>query len=164
MTREPKQLVMAAARSGGNPNDAVVALDERGVHWGPALMRVLEGRYCLQLSQLPAGTSGGDATALLDWDRAVDAEGVASTPGVSPGLHALQKGSPGSNGSCEFDADGTTAWVLVVPAPEFQRLDAAWKQQAVSIADLERGGISLATATTVRHAVLADLAATVAAP
>ena len=157
LTREPKEPVIAAARAGGNPSDAVVLRDEKGVHLGPALNRVLEGRYCFRFSSLPLGRSQ-PSTLTLDWDRSVDAEGVAQAPALQPGLYALEKGVAGAGNDCRLDMDAPPAWVLVAQAGDFNRLSAEWKQQASAIAQLEQSGASLAAVTTVRHTVLAHLA------
>ena len=91
--REPKEPVIAAARAGGNPSDAVVLQREGGVHLGPALTRVLEGRYCFRLSSLPLGGSP-PTSVTLDWDRVVDADGVAKAPSLRPGLTRSKRVRP----------------------------------------------------------------------
>ena len=160
LTREPKEAVVAAARVGGNPSDGVVLQREGAVHLSPALTRVLEGHYCFLLAPLPL-TASQPAHVTLDWDRAVDAEGVARAPSLQPGLYALRKGSPRAGDECQLDTDAPPAWVLVAPTSDFPRLNAEWKQQAGAIASLEQSGASLAAVTTFRHAVLAQLAGSV---
>jgi hypothetical protein len=156
LTREPRQPVLAAARAGGDPNDAVLRLDPPRLHLGPALTRVLEGRYCFLLGGLPS-SSTSPATVTLDWDRAVDSEGVSQATGVAPGLYSLQKGTP-MGGSCQADTDGTTAWVLIAGSDGFASLDTIWMEQSAIAADLERSGASRSAVATVRHAALAALA------
>ena len=159
LTREPRQPVLAAARAGGDPNDAVVRLDSPRVHLGPALTRVLEGRYCFLLDDLPASTTT-PTMMTLDWDRAIDSQGITTAPGVAPGLYRLQKGTA-TDGACRADPDGAAAWVLIASAESFARLDSLWKEQAAVAADLERSGASRSTVTTVRHGALAALAETI---
>jgi len=158
LTREPRQPVMAAARAGGDPNDAVLLLDSRGLHLGPALMRVLEGNYCFVLNPLTVTSAGTPKTVILDWDRAIDAEGIAAASGVTPGLYRLVKGIPTAGGTCETDKEGVPAWVLLTTAPDFASATASWKSQSDVAADLERNGASRATVSTIRHAALAGLA------
>jgi hypothetical protein len=157
LTREPREPVLAAARAGGDPNDAVLLLDERGVHWGPALARVLEGKYCLRLEPVPSSATP-PRSVTIDWDRALDSEGVGAAAGVQPGLYSLQKGTPAIGGACQADTDGTTAWVLIASGKEFPTLNATWKEQAAVAADLERSGATRSSVTAVRHTALAGLA------
>ena len=160
--RQLRQPIVAAARAGGNPNDAVVVKDSKGIHFGPSLSRVLEGTYCLSLTPLPQGT----ATSLsIQWDRAVDAEGLVTADRVAPGLYQLEKGSapPGPSG-CTADSDGAAAWVLVADAGQFPRLDTAWRSQLPAIAELEQAGVGRSTVDTVRHGVLAALAEALGRP
>jgi hypothetical protein len=160
LTREPKEPQTLGVRGGGNPNDAVLLTDAKGVHWGPALNRVLEGKYCFLLAPLPAGPGGAFT---LDWDRAIDAEGTgaslkgASLKGVAPGVYRLQKGS-GTAASCKPDAEGSVAWVAIADAARYPKLNTAWKQQVAKFAELEDAGVSVAVVTTLRHAALAQLA------
>lgn len=156
--REPVEAVIAAARAGGNPTDAVVLLDARGVHWGPTLTRVLEGRSCFRLSALPARSPNQSRSFELDWDRAIDSEGIAPIAGMTPGLYAFEKGDSTVGGTCARDPDATPAWVLVAPGSDFERLTAEWKQRAASIGQLEASGAGLSVITAARHGALADLA------
>ena len=149
--------VIAAARAGGNPSDAVLLQDARGVHWGAALTRILEGRVCFRLMPLPE-SSNRALTFAFDWDRAVDAEGISSVPAVAPGLYTLEKGVAGAGGACQRDPEAVPAWVLVVQGADFARLNPEWQQRLTSIDDLERAGATLAAVTTIRQAALADLA------
>lgn len=147
--RAPQTL---GVRSGGNPNDAIVLASGNAVHWGPALTRVLEGRYCFRLASLPAG--GAARTFTLEWDRATDREGIAPMPNLPPGVYSLEKGKS----DCRFDdPDSAAAWVLVAPDADFGRVDAQWKAYAASIRQLEQSGTSPAVLSTVRHAVLSAL-------
>lgn len=158
LSREPKSPETAAARAGGNPSDAVVLQTPEGIHWGPALQRVLEGRYCFRLSQLPVRTTGFTKTFTLDWDRSLEAEGIAQIRDLMPGAYALEKGTPGPNESCRMDPEGVAAWVVVTPEPDFRRVSAEWKDDSVWLAQLERSGASRSTVMTIRHAILAGLA------
>lgn len=158
VTRQPVLPVIAAVRAGGNAADAVLLQDARGVHWGPALSRVLEGRSCFRLASLPEGPSSRVATFTLDWDRSVDPEGILRVPNVFPGLFALEKGTAGANGSCNRDPDAFAAWVLIVPSADFARVGAEFSEQRKSIAALEQSGLSLGAAANIRHAGLAYLA------
>jgi hypothetical protein len=155
--REARDPIIAAARAGGNPGDAVVLQDDRGVHWGPALSRVLEGRYCFRVTPLPAAAATA-TTFVLDWDRSRDRDGVAPVPGLAPGLYALQKGRGDNSAACEPDPDSTTAWVLVAPGADFERINTGWRNQTIAIAELEASGADAAVVRTIRHAVLSGLA------
>jgi len=155
--REAREPVVAAARAGGNPADAVLLLGERGVHFGPSMSRVLEGRYCLQLSSLSGANS---RSIVLDWDRALDSEGVANAPGLVPGLYQIRKGPQGDAGSCVPDTDGTSAWILIASANDFQRVNGIWTENAPAATALERSGAAASAVTAVRHALLAGLAET----
>jgi hypothetical protein len=155
--RRPIPPVIAAARAGGNPSDAVLLQDARGVHWGGALTRVLEGRVCFLLNLLPE-SSNRALTFAFEWDRAVDAEGISAVQGVTPGLYALEKGAAGVADACQRDPDAVPAWVLIVQAGDFGRVNSEWQQRLASIDDLDRSGATLAAVTTIRQAALADLA------
>ena len=155
--REPKQLVVAAARAGGNLSDAVLVQDARGVHWGPALSRVLEGRYCLRLASLTTSGSEQSGSVTIEWDRAVDPEGVAQAA-LKPGLYRAEKGTPAAGGTCQVDADGLPAWLLLTSANEFESVNAKWKQYQQSAGELERANAAPAIIATFRHAALASMA------
>jgi hypothetical protein len=156
-TREPSLPVIAAARAGGGPSDAVLLQDARGIHWGPALNRVLEGRSCFRLSPLPEKPNA-TITFAIDWDRAVDPAGVVRVPDVAAGLYALEKGTAATTGNCGRDPDAAAAWVLIVSAADFARLNGEWGEQRKSIAALEQEGLSPAATMNIRHAALAYLA------
>jgi hypothetical protein len=158
--RQPVLPVVAAARAGGNPSNAVLVQDALGIHWGPALTRVLEGRICFRLSSLPEGPSSRTVTFPLDWDRGIDAEGALQLPGVSAGLYALEKGDAGANGGCDRDPDAVPAWVLIVPATEFSALAAEWKQRQAAIDELEALELGPEAMTNIRRAALAHLGRT----
>jgi hypothetical protein len=153
-TREARAPIIAAARAGGNPGDSVLLLDDRGVHWGPALTRVLEGRYCFRMAPLPANQRK-PTTFALNWDRAVDPEAAVALSGVGPGLYSFEKGR---DGTCDADPDAVPAWVLISPAADFQRLNALWRNQAPKFAELEAAELELSTVRTLRRAVLSTLA------
>jgi hypothetical protein len=154
--REPASPQTLSARSGGNPSDAVVRQSAKGVHWGPALARVLEGRYCFLVSRLPGGAAA--ASFVLMWDRAVDAEGIAAVPGLAPGLYSIEKGAPQAGGRCEADADGGTAWTLVTPEARFGPINEGWSDGLARIEKLERSGTPRLALEAARHGVLAALA------
>jgi hypothetical protein len=154
MGHEPKDAPTLGVRGGGNPSEAVLVQTIQGVHWGPALNRVLEGRYCFRLSSLPAGPS---KTFTLDWDRSVASEGIASVPGLTPGLYSLDKGSR-PDGSCDFDPDATPAWVIVASERDFKRVGEQWKESAAWFQQIEQSGAGPAVVVTAHHAALAFLA------
>lgn len=156
--RELQKPVTLGVRGGGNPVDSVVLSDARGVHWAPALRRVLEGAICFRLSLLPDGPV---QTVQLNWDRTVDAEGLAA--GLRPGAYRVRKGVPAA-GACKLDEDGTAAWVVVAPAAKFPALEADWKRQGVNFEQLIAEGASPSVVSIVRHAVLAGYAETVERP
>jgi hypothetical protein len=158
LTREPEEHIIAAARAGGNPTDAVILQDERGLHLGPALTRILEGRVCVRLSSVPDSGSRAPRVLSLDWDRSVDADGIARSERLTPGLYTLEKGNPDPGTGCPADPDAAPVWVLVAPRADFDRLSAAWKQQAPTLADIEHAGVGAPVVRTVRHGVLAWLA------
>ncbi|MCU1339242.1 MAG: hypothetical protein JWO19_4823 [Bryobacterales bacterium] len=154
--RQPKDPVTLGVRSGGNASDALVLQNAQGIHWGPALNRILEGRHCFRLSSIPA--AGPVLTFSVDWDRSLDPEGVARVPMASAGLYEIVKGVPGSGGNCPADPDAAAAWVLVAPEPDFPRISADWKNDAAWFSQLEQSGSDPSVVATVRHAVLAYLA------
>jgi hypothetical protein len=152
LRHERKTPQTLGVRAGGNPNDAVVLATAAAVHWGPALLRVLEGRYCFRVAPLPDGAA---RTFTLDWDRSSDNRGLSPGFILPPGVYSLEK----ANSDCRFDdPDRTPAWVVVAPEAEFSHVDAEWKAYALSIRKLEQDGASPAVVSTVRHAVLATLA------
>jgi hypothetical protein len=155
--REPREPVIAVARAGGNPVDAVLLTEARGVHWGPALTRVLEGRHCFRLTSLPANPKTAATSFSLDWDRSIDAAGVQAVPGVGPGLYMLEKGRA-SAGACEPDADGMPSWVLIASAASHDQLSAAWREENDALSKVETEEVDVATMRAMRHAVLAVLA------
>ncbi|HEV2199414.1 MAG TPA: hypothetical protein VGR73_06315 [Bryobacteraceae bacterium] len=154
-TREPREMAALGVRGGGNPSDAVLLMDAKGVHWGAALARVLEGRYCLRLTPLPSGPA---RAVTIDWDRATDAEGIAPAAGIVAGIYSLDKGMPGATGACSVESDARAAWVVIAPEAQFNRMNPGWKQQSAEIAQLERSAAGPDIAATLRHAVLASLA------
>jgi hypothetical protein len=139
----------------GGPADAVVLLDDKGVHWAPALAGVLEGNYCLSLGTLPA--SAQTWTTELRWDRARDAEGLATVRGLEPGLYSLRKGPAGGPG-CRPDQNEDAGWVLIARSPRFSELDSEWRTYAASVDELEGSGVSPSLIATLRRAALAGLA------
>lgn len=155
MTREPREITTLGVRGGGNPADALLLMDAKGVHWGPALARVLEGHYCLRLTPLPTGTA---RVLTIDWDRATDAEGIVRAPGVVAGIYSLDKGTPGGAGACAVESDAKAAWVVIAGEAQFNRENPGWKQRSAEIAQLERSDAGPDAAATLRHALLASLA------
>ena len=155
--REPREPIVAVARAGGNPVDAVLLAEGRGVQWGPALMRVLEGRHCFRLTSLPANPGARSVSFTLDWDRTLDATAVQSVPGLASGLYLLEKG-PASAGACQPDADGVPSWVLISAANSFAQLNATWQAENEALTKLETEDVDVASIRAMRHAVLAALA------
>ena len=151
--RDPKPAAIAAARAMGEPVDAVVLLDEKGVHFAPALAGVLEGSYCLTLGTLP--TSGKTWTTTLQWDRRREPEGIATVSGLPPGLYSLRK-SPAGAADCQPDANDA-GWVLVATSAQFPQLVAEWDVYAASIEELEQSGVSPTLIATLRRAALSGL-------
>ncbi len=156
---EPEEPATLGVRGGGNPSDAVVLQDSRGLHWGPALTRVLEGRYCFRLKPLPVKSSGAPQQFTIDWDRSVESEGLAPLPNLAPGLYSLGKGTPGASGACTVDSDGTAAWVVVAGEPAFEKLNQQWKAEQTELDRMQRSGASLPVVVALRHAALAALIA-----
>lgn len=162
-TRQPKAPILAVARAGGNPVDAVVRQAPDGVHWAPALNRILEGDYCFRVSHLPVEDNRRAQTFTIHWDRTVEPEGVAATLNLTPGLYLIEKGTPSADRACMLDPDATPAWVLVVPQAAFDRMNTEWKDNLARLAQLERSGAPISVVSTVRHALLASLADTIEA-
>jgi hypothetical protein len=158
LRREPKEGVTLGVRSGGNPADAVLLQNAQGVHWGPALNRVIEGSYCLRLNPLPAPARPAPQVFPLAWDRDTDPEGVGQPRSLLPGLYTLDKGAPGAGGACNVDPDETAAWVLIAVETQFAQLNAQWKERATDLAQLERAGVPPSVMANLRHAILAALA------
>ena len=115
---EPVPVSVLGVRGVGDPNDAVLLRDDDAVHWGPALKGVSEGEYCLQLRALPQTGSETIVTLNLDWDRTSDPEGIAKAANTAPGLHLLEKGTPGLEGTCSVSSEQTPAWVLIAGEPD----------------------------------------------
>jgi len=157
-SRQPRSPIFAAARAGGNPNDAVLRQEGESVHFGPALTRVLEGQYCLRIRELPVESSAPPRVVTLTWDRAVEPEGMASVPGLRPGLYTLEVGAPESGGACRVDAEQVPAWVLTAPDSSYGNVNRQWRDALPGLAELDRGGASQALLITLRHAALATLA------
>ena len=154
--RSQTLFVNAAVRGGREPNDAVLFEDAQGVHWGPALKRVLEGEYCFRLTRLPPAGARPQVFS-LKWDRRKDPEGVMAVPGATPGTYTLEKGAPDGSG-CRVDADAAPAWILIARAPDFSRIEAQWKQDSAWTDRLDESGASQLVVVTVRRALLASLA------
>ncbi len=150
--REPQGYVTAAARAANIPNDALLLSDSQGVHWGSALRRVLEGRYCITLKRL--GAQAKPISFAINWDSSVDPEGAVLVPGLQPGGYSLEKGQPDT---CKADSDIPPAWIVVTPQPQFGKLNGDWLRttdELEKLADVSSPGAIL----TARHAYLAGLA------
>lgn len=154
---EPEEPATLGVRGGGNPSDAVVLQDSKGVHWGPALTRVLEGRYCFRVEALPLQSPGQPHQFALDWDRSVEGEGLAQVPDLAPGLDLLEKGTPETSGACTINPDGAAAWIVIAAAPAFDKLNAQWKAEQAQLDRMQRSGASLPVVIALRHAALAAL-------
>jgi hypothetical protein len=161
--RAPKSPETLGVRGGGNPNDAVVARNGDEVDFAPALNRVLEGRYCFQVSQLPAASAAPAAAFTLDWDRERKDSGRARVAGIRPGAYTLRKGTPAGPDRCVFEDDAAPAWVVIAPQNDWSRLDAQWKSYGAWFRQLETSGAAPGVVATVRRAVLSSLADTVEA-
>jgi hypothetical protein len=159
LTRESRAPAILAARAGGSPNDALLLQDNKGVHWGPALKRVLEGSYCLRVSHLSA--TPDTKTLMIEWDRAVDPEGAVAVAGLAAGGYALEKAT---SGTCSPDPEASPSWVVVVPQARFAQLESQWEQTANWVGQLADQGASQPTLTTARHMVLAAIAEVVEKP
>jgi len=154
--REATTHIGAAVRGGREPNDALLLQNAQGIHWGPALERVLEGTYCFRFTRLPAAGSR-PLIFQLQWDRRKDREGVMAVPTVTPGTYTLEKGTP-DNGGCRIDPEAAAAWVLIAPESDFGRASAQWQTDTAWTNKLEESGASLMAVTTVRRGLLAGLA------
>ncbi|HYI96940.1 MAG TPA: hypothetical protein VEX68_25580 [Bryobacteraceae bacterium] len=157
--RKARAPVTLAARAGGSPNDAFLLQDERGVHWGPSLHRVLEGKYCFRLSHLWKDVEL--KTFTFEWDRGVDPEGIAKVGDLAPGGYLLEKGL---NGSCTPDPESLPAWVVIAAPDGFAKLNPEWQKSAKWLEQLSSEGASVATVTTARQGVLATMAEIVEGP
>jgi hypothetical protein len=156
--REQAELAVSGVRGSGGPSDAVVMQTPQGVHWGPTLTRVLEGSYCFRLTHVPTGPA---RSFNLNWDRAVEKEGIAVVPDLQPGLYAIAEGKAASGGACTPDSSLAPAWVLVVPQASFPQIDKQWQEDSAQVDDIEQAGASTSAVTTLRHAILAWLAQSV---
>jgi hypothetical protein len=125
---------------------------------GPALNRVLEGKYCFHFTPLPPGDPKASKQALLDWDRSTDTSGIVQLPGVQPGLYTVEKSASEAAGNCQFEPESTPAWVLVANTSDFPGLTTQWKSLLGKLRDLEDEGASPTVLLTLRHAALAHLA------
>jgi len=156
--RQSKMLAVLAVRGDADMNAAVLLDNGAGVHLGPAMKRVLEGQYCFRLTTLPAGSSATTRNFTLNWDRGVESEGIVSLPGLKPGIYSVEKGTPGNEASCSFDADALPAWVLVVPDAQFAKVDADWRSYSAKLNEIEDSGASPSVMATLRRAALSYLA------
>ena len=150
--REPKNYVTAAARASGSPTDALLLSDTRGIHWGPALRRVLEGRYCLIVKHL--GKQQESKTFVINWDSALDPQGITPASGLPPGGYSLEKGT---GEVCKADPEAVPAWVVIAPEAAFRKLSVDWPRTLVSLDKLSEDS-SLSTVTAARHAFMASMA------
>jgi hypothetical protein len=156
--REPKAPETLGVRGGGSVNDAVLFESGGSLHLGPALRRVLDGRYCFRLKKLPANDSG--RTFTLQWDRSVEAEGLVQAAGLTHGVYTLEMGQ-----ECVFDdPDRTPVWVVITGQADFARVDGEWKSYAAWLRQLEAGGTTPAAVATLRRAVLSSLGDAVEKP
>jgi hypothetical protein len=165
--REPKTPVMAVTRSTGSPSDALLLQNSQGLHLGGTLARVLEGQYCVRLARLPTKTAAMPRVISLNWDRAVDAEGIARTASLTPGTYLLQLGTPGGvakTSACMPEPEAVPAWVVIAPESRFARANADWNDKQARLDTLERSGASAALVATLRHAVLSSISESVEAP
>jgi hypothetical protein len=160
--REPATLAVLGVREGGHITGSVLRSTGSEVHAGPALTRVLEGKYCLRFTPLPPGDSSAARTVTIDWDRSTDPEGVVQLPNLKPGLYVLDKSDSEAAGACTFPTDATPAWVLVSANDDFNALNARWKEYTTQMRETERVGASPTVLLTIRHAALAHLADSVA--
>ncbi len=150
--REPKNYVTAAARAGGSPTDALLLSDSRGIHWGPALRRILEGHYCLIVQHL--GKQQAAKTFLINWDSAVDPQGITPASGLAPGGYRLEKGAVEN---CRADPESVPAWVVIAPEGEFKKLNGDWSRTVTSLDKLSEVS-TLSTVAAARHAFMASMA------
>jgi hypothetical protein len=165
-TREPRTTVMAVTRSTGNPSDAVLLQSAQGIHFGPSLARMVEGHYCLHLSQLPRNPSQPARVFVLDWDRTADAEGVIRGSTLPAGTYLLEKGTlpaNSKNSGCVTDSEALPSWVVIAPESRFARASQDWNSKQNAFAELERSGASAALLDTLRHALLASISDSVEA-
>ncbi len=161
--REPATLAVLGVREGGHLTDSVIDADASDLRLGPALNRVLEGKYCLRFSPLPGGEPGASKQAPLAWDRDTDPAGTVHLTGIRPGLYEVQKSGSEAAGACDFEADAIPAWILVAKPSDFPALKEQWTTVVTRLHDLEEGGASPTVLLTVRHAALAHLADSVQA-
>jgi hypothetical protein len=159
--REPKQPRLMIGRSGGDPNDAVLLQDDRGLHAAPALMRVLAGQYCFAFRGLPLEEGAPAQTFTLNWDRETDNEGVIPQTNLAAGAYQIEKGTPGADGKCVLDPEGAPAWVLIAGPSQIAGVRARWTENVEWLRQLEQSQASRGVVTTVRRAVLAFLAESV---
>jgi hypothetical protein len=155
---QPKEAAIAGVRAPGNPNDAVLLRDSAGVHFGPALKRVLEGEYCLRLTRLGPTSQTQPQAVKINWDRSVDPDGLVSGGDIGPGLYSLAKGTRNGSGGCDVPADAIAAWVLIVPERKYATFAADWKNVDAQSRDLASSGTSREAIVTAEHAVLASMA------
>ena len=155
--RQPATLAVLGVREGGHPNDALVRQTGTELHLGPGLNRVLEGKYCFRFTPLPSG-SAAPQTAVMDWDRSTDSEGILQAPNLKPGLYTIEKSPSEAAGACTFEQEKTPAWILIASEADFTRLQPDWKDYTNQMHDIERSGASPTVLLTVRHALLARLA------
>jgi hypothetical protein len=153
LVREASSPAILAARGTGGTNDAVLLQDEKGVHWGPAFRRVLEGSHCFRVTHL--GSAGSTHTFNIQWDRRVNTEGAVPVQDLTPGGYLLVQGR---GDTCAADPDADPAWVVIAPSSRFPELEAEWQKTEEWVDMLDAQDADSPTLTTVRHAVLAAMA------
>jgi len=154
LRRRTPNLPTLAARAAGNLNDGVLRLDNNRVSIAPALERLYEGDYCFQFNALPGMPK--PISVKLNWQQ--KGEGVAELGKVTPGLYTMELGTPGQADSCRIEEpDGPKAWVLIVPADQYESVQKQWNSYAQGLKQLaEESGDNVSS--TVRHGLLSALA------
>ncbi len=154
--RRPRAPIIAASRAGGGPSDAVLLQDSKGIHWGPMISRVLEGRYCFRVSPLRSENKSQPATFNLAWDREADADAAVAVTGLTAGSYQIETGVP-SGANCAVDPSTVPAWVLITSSSRFQHAAADWKEGQTGLANLQSGGLTLAAAESLRRLLLMSI-------
>ena len=125
--REPRDVVTLGVRSVGVA-DGLALQDREDTHWAPVLDRMLDGTHCFRLTSLPAGTAKQGRYFIVNWQHSEAASGTAKSRGLRPGLYSVAEGIVGAGATCTDRPNAQSAWVLVLAAADYERIDSEWKR------------------------------------
>jgi hypothetical protein len=151
--REPRDVVTLGVRSVGVA-DGLAFQDRDDTHWAPVLDRVLDGTHCFRLTSLPTKTGKHGRYFIVNWRHSDAASGTAKTRSLRPGLYSVAEGIVGAGATCTERPGTKSAWVLVVAAADYERIDSEWKRASLQF-DRIASTADPSAVETVRRAFLA---------